>query len=262
MVDAPDISTNSSGSLTGVTSVEAVVQIAHGFDSDSILNIFSGAAALSIDLLGAATDPIGYVAGQLLSWMIENVGPVREKFNLLAGDPSSIKASASAWEQVQKDLTQLGADLASGVTTAVSTWTGKAASSYQSRTDDLVKHVEAMAETARVATQMTSAAGEFIAGLRTAIRDLLTALAGRLVSWALEITGTIGAATPVVVAQALQAIATSSRQTAMILNQLIKAIDALGPAAASVRDLVDGTFKSLAVFVNSSPSIAKTPSTA
>ncbi|HLS75379.1 MAG TPA: hypothetical protein VK083_01145 [Nocardia sp.] len=257
-----DIENNSSGPLTGITAVEAVVQISHGFDSASIFNIFSGAAALGLDVLSAATDPIGYVAGQLLSWMIENVGPIREKFNLLGGDPGVIKASAAAWEQVRTDLTQLAGDITASAAATAASWAGLAAEAYRRRSEDLVEHVEAMAETARVAAQMTTAAGEFVAGLRTAIRDLLTALAGRLVSWTLEITCTIATATPLVVAQALEAIATSTRQTAMILNQLVKAIDALGPAAASVRDLVDGTFKSLAVFVNSSPSIAKTPAEA
>ncbi|MBF6211189.1 hypothetical protein IU433_06525 [Nocardia puris] len=251
-----DVQGNDAGDYIGVTAVEALVQIGHGASSGSIFNAFSGAAALSIDMLSAATDPIGYVSGQLISWMIEHCEPIREAFNSVAGDPGVIKESAAAWSAIQQELTQLVADLSTTVEAGTTNWTGATATAYGTRSTDLVQHLTAAAQTADITAQLTMSAGEFVAGIRTAIRDVLAALAGGLVTDALIIMGTLTTGTPAVVSRALARIASSTSKVVQILNTLIQAIKALGPAASSVRDLIDGTFKSLAVFVNSNPALA------
>ena len=66
---------------------------------------------------------------------------------------------------------------------------------------NLLKAAARAADTLKTAATM---AGELVAGIRITVRDLIAALVGELVDLAAEELGTLGLATPAVVAQAME----------------------------------------------------------
>src|SRR5690606_29457094 len=108
-----NVSMPSPGNLagaTGVTFLEASVQLRDGIanEENKWINTISGGAALSLDILAFCGDPIGYVAGQLLSWMLEHVEPLRMVLDGLAGNPAMIKSYAASWESIATEMVAVG----------------------------------------------------------------------------------------------------------------------------------------------------------
>lgn len=89
------------------------------------------------------------------------------------------------------------------------------------------------------------AMAEVVGGIRVAVRDLLSTLAGALVSWAIELACTVGAAAPLVVAQATSKIAQVVRIVASMMKALGKALASALTWLVQLRDLFDGFWRAL-----------------
>ncbi|WP_143116460.1 hypothetical protein [Lentzea xinjiangensis] len=92
---------------------------------------------------------------------------------------------------------------------------------------------------------ITLAMAEVVGGIRVAIRDLRATLAGALVSWAIELACTVGAAAPLVAAQATAKIAQVVRIVASMLRALGKALSSALTWRVQLRDLFDGFWRAL-----------------
>lgn len=239
----------------GITLFEGINTVLEGIDKDDMGLQALGVVAVGLDGLAAGMDPIGYVAGQLVTWMLEHVKPVREAFNSLAGDPDLIKSYAQSWTNVGTSLSQSATNLASSIKNETADWSGAAGDAYRTLGASLTTLTQVMSKGAEALSTLTTAAAELVNGVRTAVRDLLGSLAGALVSWAIEELASLGTATPLVIAQATARIAKDTAIVAKLLTQLSKSLKSITTYLASIRDLIDGAYRTI-TSLTSSPQAA------
>ncbi|MFD0200363.1 MULTISPECIES: hypothetical protein [Saccharothrix] len=241
---APDAE-QGTGFMTGITAFEAGWTIAQGIDQNDLGLIISGVAAAALDVASAAVDPIAYVAGQLFSWMLEHVEPARTALHAVTGNPDMVKGYAQTWTNIEQEMLKLGEEFQQTARTGVPSWTGDAADGYLRKADAIAGIAKGAAGGAHGIAGITMAMAEVVGGIRVAIRDLLATLAGALVSWAIELACTLGAAAPLVVAQATAKIAQVVRIVASLLKALGKALSSALTWLVQLRDLFDAFWRAL-----------------
>ncbi|WP_367127593.1 hypothetical protein [Saccharothrix sp. HUAS TT1] len=241
---APDAE-QGTGFMTGITAFEAGWTIAQGVDQNDLGLIISGVAAATLDVVSAAVDPIAYVAGQLFSWMLEHVEPARAALHAVTGNPDMVKGYAQTWTNIEQEVLKLGEEFQQTARTGVTSWTGDAADGYLRKADAIAGIAKGAAGGAHGIAGITLAMAEVVGGIRVAIRDLLATLAGALVSWAIELACTLGAAAPLVVAQATSKIAQVVRIVASLLKALGKALSSALTWLVQLRDLFDAFWRAL-----------------
>jgi hypothetical protein len=96
----------------GLTAVEAGEEIGDGIAKGDWAKVALGGAGAGLDMLCAGTDPIGYVSGQLASWMMEHLEPLRKVLHGLTGEPEMIKAYAASWAHISEELGAVSAGYA------------------------------------------------------------------------------------------------------------------------------------------------------
>lgn len=231
------------GALTGVTIFEAGYQIGDGIRSGSWMNIASGAAAAALDVLGYLTDPLGYVAGQLFTWMLEHVEPLREVLDMLAGNPTMIKAYSDSWGRVEQELTAVGAEFATQIKGGTTDWIGESGDAYRARGADVGNMIAGVAAAANGVKNLITQVGELIAGIRTAVRDTLAGLAAQLVSSSIELAATVGTAAPHVIVKVLREISTAFTTVSKLVKSIADALEGVLIVMVALRDLMDGVAK-------------------
>lgn len=241
---APDAESGT-GFMTGVTAFEAGWAIADGIDSGDWKVAVSGLIAGGLDVAGAVTDPIGYVAGQVISWMLEHIEPAREALNELAGNPDMVKAYSQSWTNIEEEMTAVGSELRSEAPRGTVTWQGDAGDAYRKKAEALSGLYGGTAGVAHGIAKLTMSMAEVVNGVRTAVRDLIASIAGSLVSWTIELLASLGTATPLVVAQATSAIARVVTKVGLLLKSLGKALFSALDLLVVLRDLLDGFIRAL-----------------
>jgi hypothetical protein len=235
----------------GLTVVEAGEEIADGVAKGDWARVELGAQGAGLDMLCVATDPIGYLSGQLASWMMEHLEPLRKVLHALTGEPEMIRAYAATWANIGKEMGAVSGDYAAAAEGTNWGWCGPAGAAYRSQAHHVANLVKAAAGAADTLKTAATMAGELVAGIRITVRDLIAALVGELVDLAAEELGTLGLATPAVVAQAMEEIARVTSQVGKILTKLDEAIHGLEWLLAALRNMLDGVYGELSALAES-----------
>lgn len=240
--------TGSPGVFAGITMLEAGFQLHQGVaDTENrLINLVSGGAAMGLDILSFCTDPIGYVAGQLLSWMMEHVEPLRAMLDSLAGNPAMIKAYADSWQRVGAEMVAVVDSYKDSVAARLGEFTGQAGDAYRARAADVQNLVSAASSAADAIAKVTLTMAEVAAGVRTAVRDIMTGLAGSLVSDAI-LLAVPGPGTAAGIAKAIRDISAAIIEASGAVAKIGKALDDVLLLLVTIRDLSDGISKGLAV---------------
>lgn len=233
------------GFMAGITAFEAGWAIAEGIDKGDWKLALSGLAAGALDVAAAALDPIAYVAGQLFSWMLEHIEPARAALHALSGNPDMVKGYAQSWTNVEQQMLSVAQDYRDAAAGEAPGWTGEAASAYRNRAAETAGVCGGVAGAAHGIATLTQGMAEVVNGVRTAVRDILSAIAGSMVSWAIEIAASLGTATPLVVAQATSKIAQVVSTVARTIAKLDTVLGAAITALVALRDLLDGLLRRL-----------------
>ncbi|MFC6014488.1 WXG100 family type VII secretion target [Nocardia lasii] len=231
------------GMGTGLTTAEAVWEISEGLEKGDVGLVILGAAAAGLDISSAMTDPIAYIGGQIISWMLEHVEPARKALESVTGNPAMVKEYAASWVNIQQHMIAVRDDLQAAVDTGTTSWEGAASTAYRTKAAELIAQADAAAGAAYGTSVATMKMAEIVTGVRTAVRDLLSAIAGAMISWTVELMVSVGTATPLVIAQATTKIASVVATVAKLMDGLKKAVLDLGAWAVVLKDLVDGVYR-------------------
>lgn len=224
----------------GLTAVEAVKEIHEGVAKGDWATVALGGVGAGLDMLSAGFDPIGYFSGQLASWMMEHLEPLREILNGLTGEPATVRGYAATWDTISEEMSSVSGHYAAASDATNWFWGGPASDAYRSQAHHVANLAQAAAEAADTLKTAATMAGELVAGIRTTVRDAIAALVGYLVDLAVEEACTLGLATPVVVAQGVEE---TSRVSVRIGESLIKLGEATKELAGwlgALRDMLDG----------------------
>jgi hypothetical protein len=235
----------------GLTAVEAGEEIGDGVAKGDWAKVALGGVGAGLDMLCASTDPIGYFSGQLASWMMEHLEPLRKVLHALTGEPEMIRAYAATWANIGKEMSAVSTDYAAAAEGTGWVWGGPASEAYRSQARHVANLVQAAAGAADTLHTAATMAGELVAGIRITVRDLIAALVGELVDLTAEELATFGLATPAVVAQAAEETARVTSRVGKMLLKLKEAIEGLEVLLAALRNMLDGVYGELSALAES-----------
>lgn len=149
------------------------------------LSDITGPISVGSGMLSAALDPVGALIaaplGELLSFMVRQIGPVQDALDKLMGSDAMVSEQAAKWTEVATAYAHAANDHAAGVSDTPS-WTGAAADTYR----------DIMSATNDVFHQVSGAASKMSAGvtamgsLVAMVRDYIWEVVAQLLAQAIQ----------------------------------------------------------------------------
>lgn len=220
---------------TGVGIAESVTDLVSGIESGNWIDIGLGALTTSLEALSIVMDPIGSVASNLISFVIEHVKPLQDMLDKLAGNADAVAAHAQTWKNIADHVGEVKADYDRDLRADTAGWTGVAGDTYRGRAADTAALLGAASQACGGIGSAVEMAGMVVGMVRETVRDLIADLVGRLVVWAAEALTIVGA--PAAAAQAATAAAKWGARIAQIVKKLVRTIQNLMPLLRRLSDL-------------------------
>ncbi|HEU5474959.1 MAG TPA: glycohydrolase toxin TNT-related protein [Actinophytocola sp.] len=232
---------DSTRGYTGIGIAESAVDIYNGVQNGSWVEGGLGVLGTGLEMLSLALDPIGTLGQYAVSWLIEQIRPLREALNWLAGDADQIAAYAATWNNVSRSVADTGQQLRTEVETGTSAWHGRAADAYRANTGQQGEHITAAATAAATIGTVTEAVGMLVGAIRGIVRDLvaecISTLLIRIPQWLAELGLTLGFATPHVVSAAAALIAKWVGRISDVITKLVRSLEKLRPIMARLGEI-------------------------
>jgi hypothetical protein len=231
---------------TGIGIAESISDLVQGIQSGNWVDIGLGVATTGLEALSLYMDPIGSVASNLISFVIEHVGPLKDILDQLAGSADGVAAQARTWKKVAEAVGQTKTEYEREATQDTSSWTGASGDAYRKRAADTGALLGGAAEAASGIAGAVELSGMLVAVVRETVRDLIADLVGRCVVWAIEALTVVGA--PLVASQAATAAAKWAARIAQIIKQLLRAFEKLKPLLKRLGELLEQIRKKMDEF--------------
>lgn len=222
---------------TGIGIAESISDLVQGIESGNWVDIGLGAVTTGLEALSIAMDPIGSVASNLVSFIIEHVEPLQDALDKLAGNADVVASQAQTWQNIAKAVREEGTAYGTEATADTKSWVGKAGDAYRVRAATTATLIGAAAQAADGLGSAVRMAGMVVGVVRETVRDLIADLVGRLVVWAAEALTIVGA--PAAAAQAATAAAKWSARIAQVIKQLVRTLQNLVPLLRKLKGLLD-----------------------
>ena len=211
--------------LNDGTVIDSIQQLCEQIGSDDWASAVTSGAGLLVDVVGAIMDPIGFVAGQLVGWMLEHVEPLRLLLHQLTGHPGMVEGYADTWQNIAKRMAEKASEYLEAVQDETREWTGKAADAYRVSALATIQRSAGAALSAQALSEAAAKMKDVVDTVRGGIRDILADLAGTLVTCAIEAATVVGA--PDAARRALQVMAKSALKAEDLLLKLALVISKL-----------------------------------
>lgn len=204
IADAGDIAPGDPGYRDGGTGFgfyEDYTGIRDAIASDSWIDASVAGIGAGLNVAATVIDPFSTLLSMGIEWAIEQVQPLKEALDWLAGDPETIETHALTWDNIAEELFAIGEELQSRIDTDIADWEGEAADAYYDMMSVNVNGAGALGGTALAMAEATRGAGNLVTMVREFIRGFIADCIAKVVVWLAEIALTAGVATPVVAAQ-------------------------------------------------------------
>ncbi|MFD5089068.1 hypothetical protein ACFWMR_00610 [Amycolatopsis thailandensis] len=153
-------------------------KISSGDWAEGLANLANGA----VGLVGMAVDPLGTLMSAGFGWLIEHLWFVRDLMDMLLGDQVALDNMIGTWENIGKELEQVGDDLGKAVDHDSVGWTGPAADAYRTFAKDRANLYSGLASGATAMAMLVSMCKTILAVVRSIVRDLISEALAKLVS--------------------------------------------------------------------------------
>ena len=240
-------------SYSGIGILDSATQCVDTISSGDWIDIGIDTTAASLETLNLVSDPAGALLSYGIGWLIEHVDALSEPLDWLAGNPDAITTHAQTWGDVAHAMSAAGQDYAHTVSSDLTTWQGAAADAYRARGNDLGHLLDAAAIAAEGIQVAVTMAGMIVAAVRDKIREIITDLVSRLITYAAELAATAGLAAPVVAEQAISLIAKWAAKIADLITKLLRTIKALMPLLRHLDEIFDAIKKAMAALPEDTP---------
>lgn len=226
------------GRWAGVTVVEDVQAINAAVRSGSWVDSALAGTGSALDGLALVADPLGNLTQFGVAWLIEQVKPLAETLDWLAGDVAAISAHARTWSNVAGALTGEADDLARAARSEIAGWDGAAAEAYRTWAARRETELRVLGSTADTVSAMAEGAGGLVGAVRLMIRDAIAAVVARLVVYAIEVAATRGAALPLVIGKVTAVCAAWAAKIGRWLKGLIASLRNLISQSTRIQKLI------------------------
>lgn len=150
-----------------------------GFVSDSASFIASSAEAIS----GYAKDPISWLTGQGLGFLITLIQPLQDCLHMISGDGPALANAARNFASIGTGLQEFAEGFPANAKETTNKWHGEASELAHDRIEDFARGVQGIANEAGNISQLLQVSSM----LMTVIEDLIKSLITEFVTWLLYI---------------------------------------------------------------------------
>lgn len=238
----------STSANTGVGLADNAASISQGIRNNSWVDSALNDVGNSIDMLSVALDPLGSLfawgAASGAGWLIAQIQPLHEPLDALTGNAAAVTAHEQTWTNIAQSTSQTAQKYPDMVNSQTANWLGETAAAYRTQADDHATLLEGIGLVAGGIAAATDNFGALVAGVRTAVADLLARLATKIVDWlpAWIAAGdiTFGAASPGIIAQVASLVTECASEIRRLINALRNSMRELEKKLGDLGDTLTG----------------------
>ncbi|MER5393119.1 WXG100 family type VII secretion target [Saccharopolyspora sp. NPDC002686] len=182
-----------------------------------------------------AMDPMSFLIGTGVEFVINFVAPVRDAIQLVTGDSEALAAGAEAFAGVQGDLEKLATTLTDTLDGELAGWDGEAADALRTKMAKFIEGVQSTGGQANNISQLLQMSGTMMEAAEGVIKGILADfLTWAITTWITATAsagptfgGSIAAATAVTTAEAGITCARAAQQIQRITSIISKIMDVI-----------------------------------
>ncbi|MEV0050054.1 WXG100 family type VII secretion target [Saccharopolyspora shandongensis] len=190
-----------------------------------------------------ALDPMGFLIGTGVEFVINFVAPVRDAIQLVTGDSEALAKSAQSFAEVQGEIDKLGQNLTNRLDSELADWDGEAADALRKKMAKFVDGVHATGGQANNISQLLQMSGTMMEAAEGVIKGILSDfLTWAITTWITATAsagptfgGSIAAATAVTTAEAGITCARAAQQ----IQKITKIIGHIMDVITAIKALLD-----------------------
>ena len=166
--------------------------------SESALDATLNTIAVAADLVDAAVNPIKTGVSWVVNWIISHIAPLPDMLQQFTGDPEKVEAAALTWERIGDQWTQAAAELeAAGLDAQVC----RTLSAYKVQIGSVIETFRSLGDACRIVATCLNILSAMVKIVYDLTREAIGDLIGTFAQSVWEAVGTVGLATPAIVAQ-------------------------------------------------------------
>jgi hypothetical protein len=207
---------------TGASLADSTQGLVAAIENGSWVDGLLAGAALGVEVVASAIDPLSALLANGLGWAMEYFEPLRQMLDELTGMPDVVAAHAATWDNMARELSDMATTLRSHLDGDLPDWRGKAAEAYATM---MSRNVDALGGLGAVSLAMaaaTEAAGNLVQFTRDIVRDLIADLVARVIVWAAEAIFVV--TIPAIAAQIVAAVAKWAAQILSYTTALVTSL--------------------------------------
>ncbi|GAA5153418.1 hypothetical protein [Amycolatopsis dongchuanensis] len=166
---------------------DAIGKFSDGADGSEVSNLASEGTALlgavGTSAYGIATDPIGWLVGQGLNFLISVVQPLEDAIHFVSGDGPALSQAAENFNAIGKGVADLGNRFEQELADSVTSWGGPAAEAASTKLGEFANGIEGVAGQAGELARML----QIFSMIMTVIEDFIKAILTELITWLIMI---------------------------------------------------------------------------
>lgn len=165
-------------SLPGIAQVKGLVTksqaFGDGFDFSDVTGLFGEIASTFYTGLGAITDPVNFLAGTVVSFLIDFIQPLEDLLGLVTGNPERMDLEIAKWDRVTAALTAISEEVGKVPGEDIPGWRGDAAIVAKARLDECSEAIAATANDVTRVRLVLQGASLLATSLQAVIKGELT----------------------------------------------------------------------------------------
>ncbi|MEU4739162.1 hypothetical protein AB0G02_01700 [Actinosynnema sp. NPDC023658] len=139
--------------------------------------------SLGTSAYGIATDPIGWLVGQGLNFLISVVQPLEDAIHFVSGDGPALAQAAENFDAIAKGVAKLRDQFDSDLEKSVTSWGGPASEAASTKLGEFANGIDGVAGQAGELAQMLQVSSMIM----TIIEDFIKAILTELITWLIMI---------------------------------------------------------------------------
>ena len=169
--------------------------------SESALDATLNTIAVAADLVDAAVNPIKTGVSWVVNWIISHIAPLPDMLQQFTGDPEKVEAAALTWERIGDQWTQAAAELEAAVAAGLDAQVCRTLSAYKVQIGSVIETFRSLGDACRIVATCLNILSAMVKIVYDLTREAIGDLIGTFAQSVIEAVGTVGLATPAIVAQ-------------------------------------------------------------
>ncbi|MFC4336878.1 hypothetical protein [Salininema proteolyticum] len=185
--------TNGTDAGWGATAVGTGKNIISGVEEGDISQVVASSSEMLAQGVGYVTDPLGWLIGNGVDFLVAYIQPLQDILGLVAGNPERFDDAISRWADIEQAAYALGEEVQSIFEGGIGDWKDQAATAAEGRLQELGDAIGAIGIKAGTCQKWLGAAQFLAEVLMAVIKGIITEIVKELIiTW----TAALAAAVP------------------------------------------------------------------